>query len=81
MLKLSGTVVSVNVTETPKQKLKITEVQLLSNGGKYHNLVSLTDFDNREWPKGKQIEIPVWVKAYVSKNGRAGINYQIAKEI
>lgn len=74
MLTLKGTVVSCNVTETKNKRTKLTQVQILANGGKFSSLIFVADWQNRSWPVGKVVEMPVTVRAS-AKNERAYLNF------
>jgi len=73
MFTLVGKVVSVNVDKTANGK-QVTKVQILSNGWKFAQLYNINDYDNRSYEVGKNLNIPVSVKAYVSKNGGSGLS-------
>lgn len=56
-----------------KDNTEITRVQVLANGSGYHQLYEVTDFDNRQWPIEKEINIPVKIKVWATERSK-GMN-------
>jgi hypothetical protein len=79
MFTIYGKVVSVNPDKTSTGK-SLVKVQVLSNGFKYHQLYTVSDYDCRNWKVGEDVKIPVTIRAYVGRNNVPGFSLTAQKQ-
>lgn len=74
MFTLRGDVVGYRDSQVGEKKTPLRTVQLLTGPDDRKELLSVKDFGLNTYEIGDEIEIPVAVRAFVFRNGTAGID-------
>ena len=80
MLTIKGQVLQAIVEEMTTRKGErktYTTIQMMVKGKTKVFVQNIRDWENREWKKG-DMEIPVYVNAFVTKSGGAALSYNAA---
>jgi hypothetical protein len=80
MFSVTGQVVAIKEKEFGKEKNHLNEVQLMVGSDSSKRIVTVADFQQREYKVGDEVTIFVSVSPWVSKSGNTGLNLKAFKD-